>query len=123
MKIMSLGTEVFGIFLCLCQKSPSPLSQDADNLDAIGAIGIGRTFSYGGAHNVVMYDEEAPLEMEEKYSEHNGDDPSTIHHFYHKLFKLADNMNTESARKRAKERTAVMKEFVKEFLDEWNGIK
>lgn len=97
--------------------------QDADNLDAIGAIGIGRTFSYGGAHNVVMYDEEAPLEMEEKYSEHNGDDPSTIHHFYHKLFKLADNMNTESARKRAQERTAYMKVFVKEFLDEWNGIK
>ena len=97
--------------------------QDADNLDAIGAIGIGRTFSYGGAHNVVMYDEEAPLEIEEKYSEHNGDDPSTIHHFYHKLFKLADNMNTEAARKRAIERTNVMKEFVKEFLDEWNGIK
>lgn len=97
--------------------------QDADNLDAIGAIGIGRTFSYGGAHNVVMYDEEAPLNMDEKYSEHNGNDPSTIHHFYHKLFKLADNMNTETAKIKAKERTKFMKNFVNEFLDEWNGIK
>ena len=97
--------------------------QDADNLDAIGAIGIGRTFSYGGAHNVVMYDEDAPLEMEEAYSEHKGDDPSTIHHFYHKLFKLADNMNTKTAKEKAFARTEVMKDFVKEFLDEWNGIK
>ena len=97
--------------------------QDADNLDAIGAIGIGRTFSYGGAHNVVMYDEEAPLEMEEKYSEHNGDDPSTIHHFYHKLFKLADNMNTKSAKEQAKYRTEYMKNFVNDFLEEWNGVK
>lgn len=97
--------------------------QDADNLDAIGAIGIGRTFSYGGAHNVVMYDEESPLEMDEAYAEHKGDDPSTIHHFYHKLFKLADNMNTITAREKAIARTEVMKEFVKEFLDEWNGIK
>ncbi|MBR2704866.1 MAG: HD domain-containing protein [Clostridia bacterium] len=97
--------------------------QDADNMDAIGAIGIGRTFQYGGAHNLVMYNEDVPLEIEEKYAEHTEDDPSTIHHFYHKLFKLADNMNTETAKKSAIERTEVMKEFVKEFLDEWNGIK
>ena len=97
--------------------------QDADNLDAIGAIGIGRTFSYGGAHNVVMYDEDAPLDMEEKYAEHKGDDPSTIHHFYHKLFKLADNMNTITAKNMAIERTEFMKKFVNEFLDEWNGVK
>lgn len=97
--------------------------QDADNLDAIGAIGIGRTFSYGGAHNVVMYDEDAPLDIEEKYAEHKGDDPSTIHHFYHKLFKLADNMNTITAKNMAIERTEFMKKFVNEFLDEWNGVK
>jgi len=97
--------------------------QDADNMDAIGAIGIGRTFSYGGAHNVVMFDEESPLEMEENYAEHKGNDPSTIHHFYHKLFKLADNMNTKTAQNKAIERTEFMKAFVNEFLDEWNGIK
>ena len=97
--------------------------QDADNLDAIGAIGIGRTFSYGGAHNVKMYDENSPLETLEKYSEEKGDDPSTIHHFYHKLFKLADNMNTKSAKEQAKYRTEYMKNFVNEFLEEWNGVK
>jgi len=97
--------------------------QDADNLEAIGAIGIGRTFSYGGANNVPMYDEDVSLEMNEKYSESNGSDPSTIHHFYHKLFKLADNMNTETARKIAHDRTEFMKVFVNEFLDEWKGKK
>ena len=97
--------------------------QDADNLDAIGAIGVGRTFSYGGAHNVKMYDEETPLNSDENYAEENGDDPSTIHHFYHKLFRLANNMNTETARKQAIERTEFMKVFVNEFLQEWNGEK
>lgn len=97
--------------------------QDADNLDAIGAIGIGRTFAYGGAHNVVMYDEEVPINEENNYTELDGDDPSTIHHFYHKLFKLKDNMNTKTAKEKAEERTTYMQEFVKEFLEEWNGKK
>lgn len=94
--------------------------QDADNLDAIGAIGIGRTFSYGGSHNISMYDDKFPISVENKYSESNGDDPSTLHHFYHKLFKLGDNMNTATAKELAKKRTEFMKEFVKEFLNEWN---
>ena len=97
--------------------------QDADNLDAIGARGIGRTFLYGGAHNVKMYDENVPINYNNDYSEFKGDDPSTIHHFYHKLFKLKDNMNTKTAKEQAIRRTEYMKEFVKEFLDEWNGIK
>ena len=97
--------------------------QDADNLDAIGAIGIGRTFSYGGSHNVLMYDEEVPLNINEDYAESKGNDPSTIHHFYHKLFKLADNMNTKTAKEQAAARTNFMKEFVDEFLDEWQGTK
>lgn len=97
--------------------------QDADNLDALGAIGIGRTFSYGGAHNVMMYDENIPLNMAEEFSEFNGNDPSTIHHFYHKLFNLAENMNTNTAKKQAIQRTEYMKSFVKEFLAEWKGIK
>lgn len=97
--------------------------QDADNLDAIGAIGIGRTFSYGGAHNALMYDEEIPLNNDKDYSELMDDDPSTIHHFYHKLFNLADNMNTKTAKEQAIGRTEFMKMFVNEFLDEWHGIK
>ncbi len=95
--------------------------QDADNLDAIGAIGIGRTFSYGGSHNVIMYDETTPLNENNDYSETNGDDPSTIHHFYHKLFKLGDNMNTVTAKELASKRTDFMKKFVNEFLQEWNA--
>lgn len=95
--------------------------QDADNLDAIGAIGIGRTFSYGGSHNVVMYDDKTPLNENNDYAESNGDDESTIHHFYHKLFKLGDNMNTKTAKELAKRRTDYMREFVKEFLNEWNA--
>lgn len=97
--------------------------QDADNLDALGAIGIGRTFNYGGAHNAKMYDESVPINNSDDYTEFNGDDESTIHHFYHKLFKLGDNMNTMSAKQIAKNRTDYMKNFVSEFLDEWNGIK
>lgn len=95
--------------------------QDADNLDAIGAIGIGRTFSYGGFHNVVMYDDTAPLNENDDYSESNGNDPSTIHHFYHKLFKLGKNMNTNTAKELANKRIEFMKKFVDEFLEEWNA--
>lgn len=95
--------------------------QDADNLDAIGAIGIGRTFSYGGAHNVVMYDPSVPLSEKEDYAESSSGDKSTIHHFYHKLFKLGNNMNTKTAKEIAEKRTDFMKNFVKEFLSEWNA--
>lgn len=94
--------------------------QDADNLEAIGAIGIGRSFAYGGAHNMKMYDDKIPLNEENDYAE--GEiDPSTIHHFYHKLFKLADNMNTKTAKEIGIQRTEFMKDFVQAFLVEWNG--
>lgn len=96
--------------------------QDADNLDAIGAIGIARTFAFGGAHNIKMYDDTVRLNEKDDYIE--GElDASAIHHCYHKLFKLADNMNTKTAMEIAKQRTDFMKKFVKEFLDEWNGEK
>lgn len=96
--------------------------QDADNLDAIGAIGIGRAFLYCGAHNLEMYDEDIPINIGDNYSEIDGD-PTAIHHIYHKLFKLSDNMNTNTAKNMALERTEFMKAFVNEFLDEWNGKK
>ena len=95
--------------------------QDADNLDAIGAIGIGRAFSYGGSHNIVMYDDKVPLNENNDYSEFNGNDPTIIHHFYHKLFKLGDNMNTNTAKIIASERIDFMKKFVEKFLIEWNS--
>lgn len=93
--------------------------QDADNLEAIGAIGIGRAFIYCGAHNIPMYDESIPLNENDDYIEEEGDNESTIHHFYHKLFKLGDNMNTKTAKEIAEKRIGFMKEFTKIFFDEW----
>lgn len=95
--------------------------QDADNLDAIGAMGIGRAFNYGGGNNIRMYDESIPLNENNDFVEAQGDKESTIHHFYHKLFKLADQMNTKTARDLAKQRTEFMKQFTKQFFDEWNA--
>lgn len=96
--------------------------QDADNLDAIGAIGIGRSFTYGGSKNIKMYDESIPLNLDDDFTDAK-DDITTIHHFYHKLFKLSDNMNTKAAKIQASERCNYMRNFVKEFMDEWNGVK
>ena len=95
--------------------------QDADNLDAIGAIGIARTFSYGGAHGIIMYDPDVPLNENNDYAEENGNDESTIHHFYHKLFKLGEHMNTKTAEVLANEKTEFMKKYVDEFIKDWNG--
>lgn len=94
--------------------------QDADNLDAIGAIGIGRNFSYIGAHNLAMYNDTIPLNENNDYSD-DCIDETAIHHFYHKLFKLGDNMNTKTGKELAMKKTKFMKDFVEEFLNEWNG--
>ncbi len=95
--------------------------QDADNLDAIGAIGIGRTFSFGGANKLVMWIPEKPFNR--KTFDESEKDPSTIHHFYSKLLKLKENMNTETAKKMADVRHEFMELFLQEFFDEWNGKK
>ena len=95
--------------------------QDADRLDAIGAIGVGRTFMYGGARGTKMYDENIlPMEFEDEaaYRQHKG---TVINHFYEKLFKLKDLMNTETAKKMAHQRHEFMVMFVEEFLNEWKG--
>ncbi len=95
--------------------------QDADNLDAIGAVGIARAFSYGGAHDMSLYDPDVPINESDDYRETLSRDASTIHHFYHKAFKLAQNMNTATARELAQRRTDYMRSFVDEFMDEWDG--
>lgn len=95
--------------------------QDADRLDAIGAIGIARTFNYGGFKNNLMYDPDVPPNLnmtKEEYKNHRG---TTINHFHEKLFLLKDRMNTETGKKIAQQRHEYMEGFVKQFLDEWEG--
>ena len=87
--------------------------QDADRLDAIGAIGIGRTFAYGGYKKRVMYDPDCKLHIKDK-----GD---TISHFYEKLLLLKDRMNTKTGYEKAQNRHRVMEEFLENFHSEWNG--
>ena len=97
--------------------------QDADRLDAIGAIGIARAFAYGGSRNRVMHnpDEKPHLNMnEQEYRNHVS---TTINHFYEKLFNLKNLMNTETAKKIALSREEYMKEFIERFLEEWDGNK
>lgn len=97
--------------------------QDADRLDAIGAVGIARAFAYGGNHNRLMYHPDIapnPNMSKEEYVKSNS---TTVNHFYEKLFKLTDMMNTETAKSIARERDAYMKDFIAEFLNEWEGRK
>jgi len=97
--------------------------QDADRLDAIGAIGIARAFAYGGNHNRLMYHPDIapnPNMSKEEYIKSNS---TTVNHFYEKLFKLTDMMNTDTAKQIAKERDEYMKAFIAEFMDEWEGRK
>ncbi|MBP1915351.1 HD domain-containing protein [Lederbergia galactosidilytica] len=89
--------------------------QDADRLDAIGAIGIARTFVFSGAMNQLIYD---PSEQIQNISLKNA---SAIHHFYDKLLKLKSLMNTEYARKLAESRHSYMENFLKQFFQEWSG--
>lgn len=94
--------------------------QDADRIESLGAIGIARAFTYGGKHGNLIYDPEIkPVELvsHDQYRQHKE---TTINHFYEKLFHLADLMNTPGGKKEAQRRTDYMKDFVREFLDEWN---
>ena len=97
--------------------------QDADRLDAIGAIGIARAFAYGGSRNRLMYDPEEQPKGEMSREEYHNHASTTINHFHEKLFKLTHLMNTETAKAIAEQRHAYMQEFVAEFMDEWEGLK
>ncbi|KRK57484.1 HD domain-containing protein [Fructilactobacillus fructivorans] len=95
--------------------------QDADRLDAIGAIGIARAFQYGGAHRRTIYDPNIkPRDLTTKAAYRNAVDDTTINHFYEKLFKIASDLNTDAAKQIGKKRTQYMRDFVTEFKQEWD---
>ena len=97
--------------------------QDADRLDAIGAIGIARTFNYGGFKNRPMYDPAIAPNMHMTKEEYKASNAPTINHFYEKLLLLKDRMNTPTGRKIAEERHRFMEVFLAQFYAEWEGAK
>lgn len=97
--------------------------QDADRLDAIGAIGIARCFNYGGFKNRVLYNPDILPNLNMTKEEYKNSEAPTINHFYEKLLLLKERMNTKSARKIAEERHLFMELYLKQFYDEWNGFK
>lgn len=97
--------------------------QDADRLDAIGAVGIARAFAYGGSHNRMIHDPEIKPIENMNLNEYRNHISTTVNHFYEKLFKLSGLMNTATAKKIAEQRERYMKDFISEFYDEWDGIR
>jgi len=95
--------------------------QDADRLDAIGAIGIARTFAYGGNKNRLIYKPEIKPEMHENFEAYKNSTAPTINHFYEKLLLLKERLNTDSAKEIAKGRHKFMEDFLQRFFEEWEG--
>ena len=97
--------------------------QDADRLDAIGAIGIARTFNYGGFKNRALYNPSIAPNLNMSKEEYKNSTSPTLNHFYEKLLLLKDKMNTATGKKIALERHKYMENFLSQFYAEWEGEK
>ena len=97
--------------------------QDADRLDAIGAIGIARTFNYGGFKNRTLYNPEIAPNLSMTKEEYKMNEAPTINHFYEKLLLLKDKMNTTTGKQIAQDRHRYMEDFLEQFYAEWEGKK
>lgn len=95
--------------------------QDADRLDALGAIGIARCFAYGGAKGRAIYDPEHPPEQHDSFEAYQTKSGPSLNHFYEKLLHLKDRLNTRTARKMAQERHAFLEQFLSQFHREWQA--
>lgn len=96
--------------------------QDADRLDAIGAIGIARAFSYGGFKKRLLYDPTVPPNLHMTKEEYKNSTAPTINHFYEKLLLLKDTLHTEAGRQMAAARHAFMEAYLQQFYNEWEGL-
>lgn len=94
--------------------------QDADRIDAIGAIGIARTFAYGGSANQAMYTPDLEVNMHDSFESYSNSETCTINHFYEKLLLLKDRLNTDSGKKLGEKRHQLMENYLHSFFEEWN---
>ncbi|MFC2152562.1 HD domain-containing protein [Bacteroidota bacterium] len=97
--------------------------QDADRLDAIGAIGVARTFAFGGKFGNEIYNPEINVQMHNNFTKYKNSKGTTVNHFYEKLLLLKDRMHTKYAKEIAIERHQFMELFLKQFYNEWKNLK